>query len=192
MSASGPIRLGGRAELPSGDLLVWSVADGRLGRRWRESTMRDGAVARTILVETEPNGNIHRLEIGTAAGLLTLHPDRAGELLHGNVVTPTGMRHLTLAWGSDRAILVDGSPALVAITIAALSGDTGMGDPLQLEVLRIDDRLDPAPGRLEAVPLDSRTWRLAGSGVLGGEIVASLDDDGLLDLTDRTVWPLES
>ena len=45
-------------------------------------------------LEVAPNGRVTRLELTTGAGLLTLHPEPDESALHGNVVTPTGIRHL--------------------------------------------------------------------------------------------------
>ncbi len=191
MAGSRSTRLGGRTDLPSGDLVVWSAADGRRGRRWRESTSRDGVVLRTILAETEPGGDLRRLEMSTAAGLLTLHPDAAGTTLHGNVVTPDGIRHLAFAWARDRAaILVEGSPAVTAIAVAWIGRGIDDGRSAEAEVLRIDDRLIPLPGSLRIERLGPSTWRLSGGAGADGDLVATLDADGLPS-TERTVWPLE-
>ena len=190
MAGSQPTRLGGRTDLPSGDLVVWSAADGRRGRRWRESTSREGVVLRTILAETGPGGDLRRLEMSTAAGLLTLHPDDGGMTLHGNVVAPDGIRHLEFAWAPDRAILVEGSRALTAIGVAWIGRGIDDGRSAEAEVLRIDDRLIPLPGSLRIERLGPLTWRLSGGAGADGDLVATLDADGLPS-TERTVWPLE-
>ena len=91
-----PIRAGGRAVLPTGATVVWSVAEGLRGRRWRELVTVGGSFRRSMLLEASPAGRVTRLELSTAAGLLTLHPDADSRELHGNVVTPTGIRHLAL------------------------------------------------------------------------------------------------
>jgi hypothetical protein len=185
------VRLGGRTELASGDVVVWSVADGRLGRRWRESTSRGGSIVRTILVETGPAGGIGRLEIATDAGLLTIHPDGPETRLHGNVVSPNGMRHLELSWGPGRAILVDGSPALTAIALGSVGHEVEPGQGRRIPTVRIDHRLVPVAAELKLSRVDDRSWQLAGSAFGPAAIVASLDDNGLLELPARTVWPLE-
>ncbi len=190
MAGAQPTRLGGRTDLPSGDVVVWSVADGRRGRRWRESTSRDGVGVRTVLVETEPDGGLHRLEMSTAAGLLTVHPDEAGTTLHGNVVTPDGIRHLAFAWGSDRVVLVDGSPAVTAIAVAWLSHRTEHARSVEVAVLRIDDDLVPAPGSIGIERLGPHTWRLSSGAGPDGGLVVTLDPNGLLTTPDA-VWPLE-
>ena len=191
MASTKPTRLGGRTELASGDVVMWSVADGRRGRRWRESGVRDGAVVRTILIETEPDCLIHRLEMNTAAGLLTLHPDASGDTLHGNVVTQTGMRHLQIGWGRDRAILLDHSPGMMAIALTRLGRDQARGERRVAEVLRIDDALVPVATHVDLTRLDSGTWQLSVQGDASAAVSLDLDDDGLIATPGRISWPLE-
>jgi hypothetical protein len=181
------LRLGGRAVLPGGEVVVWSIADGRRGRRWREVTSLDGSVLRAVLLETDPAGRVVRLELSTAAGLLTLHPDRDGAVLHGNVVTPGGVRHLTL----DEAVLfIAGSPAAAAVALGRLSGQVAVGGAQRVDVIRIDDRLEPGEGSWDVTRLEERTWRLVSAG--DGEVRSvRLDGDGLAELPDGEAWPLE-
>lgn len=193
------VRHGGRAPLATGELIVWSVAEGRRGRRWREVVSVAGTVVRAILLETDTAGRLTRLEIATAEGLLTLHPDSGDTLLHGNVVTPGGVRHLTL----DRTtVLVDGSPAVAAIAVAGLADAVNVGATTRVDLVFVDDRLEPAPGSWAVTRLEPLTWRLVelpeagGGGGLGpgaareGRIVR-LDDDGL-PILDGEAWPLET
>ena len=91
---SAPLRSGGRATLPNGATIVWSVAEGSRGRRWRESVTDEGGLVRSLLLEVTGGGRPARLELTSAAGLLTLHPATDQAEIHGNVVTPTGIRHL--------------------------------------------------------------------------------------------------
>ncbi len=181
------VRVGGRAALPGGEVVVWSVADGRRGRRWREVVSGDGGVLRAVLFETDPAGRVVRLEMSTAAGLLTLHPDRNGAVLHGNVVTPEGLRHLTLG---EATLFVVGSPAAAAIAFGRLSGEVAVGATRQVNVIRLDDRLEPGEGSWDVTRLDERAWRLVST--VDGEVRAiRLDDDGLAVLPDGEAWPLE-
>ena len=48
---SAMVRRAGQAILPDGTEVVWSVADGRRGRRWRATTTRDGALPPSLLLE---------------------------------------------------------------------------------------------------------------------------------------------
>ncbi len=131
MTEQVPVRLGGRVELPSGEVVAWSVADGRRGRRWRESATRDGILAWTALFETSPSGRTERLEMASTAGLLTLHPDRDGFTLHGNVVTPAGIRHLTFPWSDGDALFVGVLSAAAAIALGRLVRTEAIGSTVR-------------------------------------------------------------
>ena len=89
--------------------MTWSVAAGSRGRRWREVVAAEGTVRSSLLLELDPDGRFSHLELSTAAGLLTLHPEGDGTL-HGNAVTHNGVRHVMgWPWERDRAIWVGGS-----------------------------------------------------------------------------------
>lgn len=147
--------------LPTGEVAVWSAADGARGTRWREAIERDKHLVRSLLLEVAPDGTPTRLELTTTAGLLTLHPEPDGSALHGNVVTPSGIRHLAFAWSNAHVLLVEGSP--VADAVAA--GTRGVGDRAgeAVDGVRIGDDLVPVPGRWP-VPVDrlgnADTWPL--------------------------------
>jgi hypothetical protein len=203
------VRWGGRAVLPNGDQVVWSVADGRRGRRWREAVSADGTLLRTHLLETDRTGRLTRLEIATAAGLLTLHPDLGETVLHGNVVTPTGVRHLSF----DRTtVLVDESPASAAIALLGLAGLLEVEATTHVVGVQVDDRLEPRAAAWAVSRLEPRTWRLVeqhdtdaggGSGREAGGTVGSdaspggegrivrLDEIGLPVLSGES-WALET
>ncbi len=182
-----PLRLGGRATLPGSVVVVWSVADGRRGRRWREVATRGDAPVRSVLFETDGSGRVVRLEMATAAGLLTLHPDAAPGVLHGNVVTPDGIRHLTLR---EAILFVAGSPAAAAIATARLSSEMTVGATRRVEVIRIDERLEPGEGSWEVSRVEGGTWRLVNSD--DGEVrEVRLDGNGLAVLPESASWPLE-
>ncbi len=181
------LRVGGRVALPAGEVVVWSIADGRRGRRWREVTSRGGAVSRSLLFETDPAGRVARLEIATTAGLLTIHPAGDPAVLHGNVVTPGGIRHLTLEPGM---LFVLGSLAAAAIGLEALRDRVAVGATERVELIRIDDRLEPGEGSWDVTRIDVRTWRLVK--VADGEVrTVRLDEDGLVELPGGATWPLE-
>ena len=114
MSDSGWLRRAGRLDLGRDGDALWSVADGRRGRRWR-SLRRDarGGVVSDLLLELDPAGAWMRLEVATRGGILTLHPepgDGPDRQVHGNVVTPGGMRHLALPWGEGWWLAVVDEP----------------------------------------------------------------------------------
>lgn len=191
------LRLAGRLEPTTGERIVWSIADGRRGRRWRELATRDGDIVQAVLFETDPTGRVVRLEMASAAGLLTVHPE--GDVLHGNVVGPDGVRHLTL----DRTTLfVVGSPASTAIVLGGLALAVGVGGSRSVDLVRIDDRLEPRAETWEVARIDERTWHLSelgaspagageGSRRSGQVRVIRLDERGLVELPDVVSWPLE-
>ncbi len=109
------LRRAGRLDLGGGETVLWSVAEGRRGRRWRSLRLdADGHVISDLLLELDPTGSWTRLELATAAGILTLHPEPDERATHGNVVTPSGVRHLALEWGRDHRLVIEGEPVAVA------------------------------------------------------------------------------
>ena len=104
-----PLRRAGVGIAPDGGFVVWSVAEGRRGRRWREVIRTGEGIRSSLLLELDPAGRFSHLELSTAAGLLTLHPEGDGTL-HGNAVTVDGLRHVAgLPWHPDDSVLLDGS-----------------------------------------------------------------------------------
>ena len=78
------MRRAGTGLLDWGGRITWTVADGRLGRRWRSMLTEDGVLVGVAAPRDAPGWSVAKLELATAAGLLTLHPE--GSTLHGNVV----------------------------------------------------------------------------------------------------------
>ena len=110
----GWLRRAGSGLDASGARVTWSVAEGRRGRRWREVVATDAGIRSSLLLELDPDGRFSHLELATATGLLTLHPEGDGTL-HGNAVTAHGVAHVRgLPWALDRAIDVEGSAIAVA------------------------------------------------------------------------------
>lgn len=105
----GWLRVAGTGRSRDGATVTWSVAEGRRGRRWRESIVRDGAIVHSLLFELDPAGRFAHLELTTPAGLLTLHPEGDGTI-HGNAITGAGITHVRgLPWQSDDVVLIEGS-----------------------------------------------------------------------------------
>ena len=161
------LRRAGHGRDATGAWVTWSVAEGRRGRRWREVVTVGGAVRSSLLLELDPDGRFSHLELSTAAGLLTLHPETDGTL-HGNAVTAGGVRHVVgLPWDRDRAVVVRGS----SICLTAEQRPDGARAASWLEI-----DLDL---RLETVARVARPhWRL-------------VDAEGLPILIDGASWPLE-
>jgi hypothetical protein len=161
-----PLRRAGRGRLPDGSTVIWSVSQGSRGRRWREiRRTADGVLITSLLLETNPDGRFAHIELSTAAGLLTLHPEADGTL-HGNVVTTLGIRHVVgLPWTPGSVVLVEGSVLASAAAMRTLVGNAADGVRITLE-------LDVVVTR-EAVSLE-------------------VDEDGLPVLDDGAAWPLEA
>ena len=122
---SGPrawLRRAGYLDAGGGETVLWSVAEGSRGRRWR-SLRRDGAgqVRSDLLLEVDPGGRWARLELATRAGILTLHPEPDGESVHGNVVTPEGVVPLAFPWSAQHVLVLPDEP----IAAAALGRPAG-------------------------------------------------------------------
>jgi hypothetical protein len=185
-----PVRRGGHARTTSGDLLTWSQAEGERGTRWREAIERDGQLLRSLLLEASTDDRATRLEMTTRAGLLTLHPERDESAMHGNVVGADGVRHLAFRWSPDHELVVIGSPASATITVRRLERRMVVGSTTTLEVLRIDDALDPQPRRWMVERTARHGWHLRDSEGIE-ERRLTVEDDGRPALTDQVSWPLE-
>ena len=185
-----PVRRGGHARDPLGDLLTWSEAEGERGTRWREALERDGVLRRALLLETSPAGRLTRLEMTTRAGLLTLHPEPDESAMHGNVVGHDGIRHLALPWSADRELFVSASPATATVAVRRLARTLAVGTSRELDVLRIDDELQPTLVRWRVERVSGEGWSMAN--VDGSdERRMTVEDDGRPILLDRRSWPLE-
>ncbi|MEO8570086.1 MAG: hypothetical protein ABI553_00170 [Chloroflexota bacterium] len=186
---SDPVRTGGRAVRPDGAFIVWSVAEGLRGRRWRESITRSGGLGRSLLLEASPGGGPRRLELTTASGLLTLHPDEDGRLLHGNVVTPEGVRHLRFDWSFEHELVVLGSPAAAAIALRRFAEILAVGETRPVPVVAIDDALEPRAGTWEVTRTGTGSWTLGENGAGEAEAI-EIDAAGLPLLPGAETWPL--
>ena len=186
-----PVRIGGRAVLPDGALIIWSVAGGVRGRRWRETVSEGGGVRRSLLLEASPAGGPTRLEVTSGGGLLTLHPDSDGRELHGNVVTPAGVRHLRFDWSFEHELIVAGSPASAAVALHRLAEILAVGESRPLSVVWVDDELEPRPGAWQVTRMGTEDWTLGD--LAGGETTSlTIDTDGLPVLAGGERWPLEA
>ncbi|GIW20167.1 MAG: hypothetical protein KatS3mg065_0463 [Chloroflexota bacterium] len=191
--AAGWLRVAGSARLADGRRLLWSVAEGVRGRRWRWAIARGDAVGHAVLLETDPDGRPVRLEATSASGLLTLHPDPDFAALHGNLVTTNGIEHLSLPWSAGHVIdVVDAFGPFVVVACR------GMGLPvegsLELGGLGIDRFLRPTPGVVRLVRTAETAWSLVPGEPAGRRRApwsGTLTGDGLPRLPDGTCWPLE-
>lgn len=156
-------RDGGRLDLPGGRQVVWSVAEGARGRRWRW-VMTDPRGTLAVLLETDPAGRPERLEVASQAGLLVLHPESDGTEAHGNVVGPDGVRPLAFGWGPSHGFDVVDLPAV----LGACAGPDGIaGSGASRPVLLVDRGLHvveahamTGEGREATGPADGLRWPL--------------------------------
>ncbi len=164
MSADQPdrfLRRAGTGTLPDGSLVTWSVAEGTRGRRCRWTVVSPAGMRHAGLIELDPDGRFGRLELETAQGMLTFHPDAGRQAAHGNVVRPGGVDPVEVPWSDDDGLAIDGDPFG-----SAVGGWRGRGWVVGpgLQLRREDDGVTQA--------LD-------------------LDDRGIPRLDDAREWPLE-
>jgi hypothetical protein len=187
------LRAGGAASLPGDARLVWSVAEGRRGRRWRWAVVVGDRVDHGVLLELDPDGRPTRLEATGACGLLTLHPEPDLRSVHGNLVTANGIEHLTFDWAPDAVFdVVD--PFGPFATAAAVGVRLAVGGTVEVPTVGIDRFLRPVPGRARLTRLDRGSWSLAPAAVPGlrrSIWTGRLDEAGRPDLPAGRVWPLE-
>jgi hypothetical protein len=180
-----PVRSGGRGQGADGASVIWSVAEGARGRRWREVRNVGGGVASSLLLETLPDGRFAHLELATPSGLLTLHPEADGTL-HGHAIVSDGVEHVDgLAWDDDGIVLLDGSTVCRVAAAGLLGGvvEAGTSRAHLAAVIPATLWLDVKPVRVER-PAD-RSWRF------GSEDPFELDRTGLPLLKGGETWPLE-
>lgn len=149
-----------------------------------------GALTHALLLEVDLDGRVSRLELTTAAGLLTLHPEADGTELHGNVATPDGMRHLAFAWSPDHELQVEDRPLATAVAARHLASRIGVGEGTQVPVIVIDAALQPRAATVRVERLAEDRWL-----VKRDDLVERLwlDTEGVpVDLDDAADWPLEA
>ena len=179
------LRVGGRGQGADGPSVVWSVAEGSRGRRWREVRNAGGGVASSLLLETVPDGRFSHLELSTPSGLLTLHPEGDGTL-HGHAIVSDGVEHVEgVAWDADGIVLLAGSTVCRLAAAALLAGTVRAGTSKAHLAVVIPPTLwiEVKPVRVER--LDDATWRF------GVEEPFAVDTDGLPRLRGGETWPLE-
>ena len=173
---TGPVRRAGHGRFVDGTDVIWSVAEGQKGRRWREVRSRNGVVVSSLLLETFPDGRFAHLELSTEAGLLTLHPEGDGTL-HGNAVVSSGVRHVVgFPWPDGSVIALEGS----AVAIAAAAWYVRESKP----PLAADGR---RPAAMIDASLQLHAAALPADALAGDRI----DADGLPVLADGATWPIE-
>lgn len=184
----GPLRDAGRIALADGSHLVWSVAEGRRGRRWRAVATRDGAITQSLLLELDRRGRPTRLELTTPTGLLTLHPEPDERSIHGNVVSETGVRPLAFPWSREHELDVADRPLAIGCGLHRLRSSLAIGDRRAVPVLAVDTSLTVTVA-IATVRRDTEDrWHVVTS-PSGEERIVTIDADGVPLPGER--WPLE-
>jgi hypothetical protein len=199
VEAAGYVRRAGRATLQNGSVLLWSIAEGRRGARWRACTRGPGGLLSDLLLEVGSDGRPARLEIATPAGLLTLHPEPDGRSAHGNVVRPDGVDPLAFEWTEHHWFESRQSPVVAAAMVRALRSGVGVGAHRVVPGLHVDDDLRVWRGVRGVERMSETRWSIEEATGFGWEL--SLDDEGLPifeagevrtpDSAAAPVWPLE-
>ena len=186
------LRRAGAGSLADGSHLVWSVADGRRGRRWRAVSTSSGVVTHALLLEVDVAGRPSRLELTTPAGLLTLHPEEGSGRLHGNVVTESGMRHLAMPWSDDHGLEVTGRPIADAVTAHLLAAVVAVGEGRPVPIVSITPDLLVTEAVRRYVRLGEGEWRIDSPADDAQPILLTIDARGIPILpADTREWPLE-
>jgi hypothetical protein len=170
--------------------MIWSVAEGRRGRRWRAVTTSDGTIDSDLLIESATSGRPTRLELATNAGLLTLHPEPDEAGLHGNTVTPAGIRHHDLPWSANHVLLVEGSPLSDAVAVGAVANRLDVGGGSWFGAVVVDRALVPRVGQTLIVRFDASIYAITMPSS-GEERRIIVDAKGLPAAGTVTTWELE-
>ena len=156
------LRRAGTGTLVDGAVVAWSMSAGARGRRWRWTVATATALRHAALVELDPDGRFARLELATAHGMLTLHPDADRHAAHGNVVRAGGVEGIEVAWSDDDAVAIEGDPFGSAVLgwrgrgwvvgpALTIAGPTGTG----VAALDVDERGIPRPDGAREWPLET-------------------------------------
>jgi len=186
----GWLRRAGIGHSVDGAQILWSIAEGSRGRRWRATSSRDGTVESSLLLEATAGGRILRLEYTTASGMLTLHPERDERSIHGNIVHPHGVRPVAITWSLDYSLEVAGSLIPTAIALARLARSVHVGEGETIPVVAVDPSLGLRPGTRLVRRIAERRWVVADLADRH-EIDVELDEDGVPRLEAARTWPLE-
>lgn len=164
----GYLRRAGRGGLDDGRLVAWSVAEGMRGRRWRWTVLAaEGILEHAGLIELDASGRFARLELETAAGMLTLHPAGDGATAHGNVVRTDRVDPLHVIWKVDTAIRIEWDPFASGLLVGGAVTAIAIAADLTVSV------------------------RASIGDALAGPTLPDLDGRGIPRLGDAIEWPLE-
>lgn len=162
------LRRAGRGRPRTNDdaLVLWSVAEGARGRRWRwMHQVYQGFLGHSGLIELHSDGRLGRLEITAFGGLLTFHPEPNGLSASGNIVTVEGVKPIETQWRPEWRVGIVEDPFG-----SAVAGWAGVGFVVNWQPDWIVWR---EPGRHEDIT------------------VLECDERGIPILADAQEWPLE-
>lgn len=182
------LRRAGRGRTDDGAVLVWSVAEGERGRRWRAAATRAGDLDHVLLLEVDVAGRPARLEHATRFGLLTVHPAADARTLHGNVVDRRGVRPVELPWTERHAMEVAGEPIAIAAQLHGLAADVGVGEERRVSVLVVAADLSLVVDLRTIRRVSDGRWRIEGA---ARTFEVEIDPRGIPVLRDAKEWPLE-
>lgn len=171
------VRRAGRAGRDDGSVLLWSIAEGGRGARWRASTRLGDTLLWDLLLETGVDGRPGRLEITAPRGQFTLHPEADDRSAHGNVVMTDGVLPLAFEWSGHHWFASGGDPILAAAMCRALRSEVRVGESRHVPVLHVDATLSVRARHRAATRLEESRWVVEEAGEPAWEL--SLDDDGL-------------
>ncbi len=185
---TGYLREGGRVLLGDGALLVWSLAEGRRGRRWRALSSRDGVISHSLLLEVDGAGRPSRLELTTEAGMLTLHPEPDERFILGNVVSSDGVRPLAFAWSPEHELEVADRQIATALALHRRQASFPVGTNVRFPVLVVDAGLNVAAAERMVRNDGGDRWTIIDVAT-SAEWTVTIDADGIPRSDER--WPLE-
>ena len=168
--------------------VVWTVADGRQGRRWRELAVDPAGVARSLMLETDSQGSWLRLEISSPDGLLTLHPESDGSI-HGNIASRTGVRHIDLGKVKPPRLDVPGSLVAEAALCWVLTRQVKLAERRAITVVSVAEPLSVGLVEITVERRTTATWELRDG---DRRRLVELDEAGLpVAHVGAQHWPLE-
>jgi len=185
------IRVAGRVRASHGDLVepsaaspgadatvLWSMAEGRRGRRWRATVRTPAGLIEDLLLEVGLDGRPGRLEVTTDHGVLTLHPEPDGRSAHGNVVGHDGVRPLAFPWSPRHSFDVEGSWVPIVVMVAELAARIGVGEESGEQVLHVDRQLQVHHAERFVRHVSQGRWRIE-SEIGPAVLTIEIDGDGL-------------
>ena len=179
------LRMGGRGTTAAGRSVIWSVAEGGKGRRYREVRRAGEGIAHSLLLETDPEGRFSHLELSTPSGLLTLHPEADGTL-HGHAIVSDGVEHVAgLDWEPDAIVAIEDSVVCVMAAAHLLRPTLDVGSSLARHAAWIPPTLwvEIRPIRVGRAP--GGTWQLGSDGPI------EIEPTGVPVLAGGETWPLD-